>query len=134
MVLNDVTYSTEFHKKYQLGPYQGDAYSNLHLIWISKNQCWPVTHSHLVCLEDIVNSWFSVTLYSIIYKNKYPMHNLQEEVRLVLETGRELIRNYETPAYKVLKMWPSLTISSILRDIEGKTSLYNTLKKDLRMY
>lgn len=70
-VLNAITYSAEFHQQYQLGKHACDAYGNLHLVWYESNKCWLITHSHLVTLRDVINSWFSVTLYGLLANQKF---------------------------------------------------------------
>lgn len=129
-VLEVITYSTEFHQSYQLGKYACDAYGNLHLIWSTDKKCWIITHSHLVALRDVINSWFSVTLYGTLADTKYPGYSLAQEIGKYLHAGRELHRTHGSLCYKLYKMWPSLVIACILRDTECKSTLYNTIMKD----
>jgi len=79
----------------------------------------------------MLNSWFSVLTYNKLYSEKYPMFDFYEETRLILQDGRDLLMAHGSSAYSLLKCWPSVVISCILRDMEGKNALYNTLKTEL---
>lgn len=130
-VIQQITYSTEFHQHYQHGRYACDAFGNLHLIWQDKTTCWLVTHVHLVALRDAINSWFDAYLYGLCTPDKYPGFNFYEEICVVLEAGRDLVASYGALSYTLIKSWPSLVIASILRDTEGKTIFFKTLESTL---
>jgi len=59
------------------------------------------------------------------------MYDFYEEVATIVKKGRELVSACCNDAYELLKCWPSLIIACILKDLEGKTILYNTLQDSL---
>jgi len=133
-VLDVITYSAEFHQQYQLGKHMCDAYGNLHLMWYDNNKRWLITHSHLVALRDVINSWFSVTLYGLLADKKYPGYSLSQEIGKYIHAGRELHKSHGPACYKLYKVWPSIVIACVLKDTECKSTLYGTLMKDITEY
>ncbi|AWI42881.1 RNA-dependent RNA polymerase [Formica exsecta virus 4] len=133
-VIKDITYQTLFHQSYTIGLYKGDAYGNLHLVWQNTTTCWLITHSHFVAARDMINSWFDAYLYGLVARNKYPGYDFYEEINSVIQAGRELLVEREGEAYALIKLWPSLVISCILRDTENKTDFYKTLEDALPTY
>lgn len=131
--LKKVTFSTEFHQQYTLGDCTGDAYGNLHLGW-DGGSCWIVTHSHIVAVRDMINRWFDGLLYGLCNRQKYPGYDLYQEVSQVIHAGQDLLHVHGQGAYELLKLWPSLTISSILRDTEQKTDFYDAVTDDLACF
>jgi len=59
------------------------------------------------------------------------MYDLYKEVSTVLKTGRDLVSTNKGDTYELFKCWPSLAIACILRDLEGKTTFYKTLRESL---
>lgn len=133
-VICDITFTTSFHQDYTLGRWKGQTFGNLHLIWNTPYTCYLITHSHFVGLRDAFNSWFDVLLYSHLCPDKYPGYNLPQEISSVLQAGREVIIGFKTRAYGLLKLWPSLVISSILRDTESKLTFHKALVKEVTQY
>ncbi|QPB73978.1 RdRp [Hymenopteran orino-related virus OKIAV85] len=129
-LISEITFSNLFKQKWQLGKIEGTAYGNLHLVRVNRRSI-IITHSHLVALRDIINSWFSILCYASIYKNKYPGFNFYQEVEQMLLAGENLLWLYKREAYKIFKLWPSLTISCILRDLELRDSFHTTVTGDL---
>lgn len=133
-VIRDITYQTIFHQSYTIGIYKGDAYGNLHLIWQDSHTCWLITHSHFVAARDMINSWFDAYLYGLTSRAKYPGFDFYKEIDQVINAGRELLIERGGEAYTLIKLWPSLVISCILRDTENKTEFYKTLEETLISY
>lgn len=134
IALEDLSFTTATHISYSLGSVKCEAYGNLHLIWIGPTTCYVITHSHLVCVRDMVNAWFSVLIYSRVYQNKYPDIDFYEEIIACLSCGQDLLSSRGQAAFKMFKLWPSLTIACVLRDQEGKDDFFNTLVKDIHYY
>jgi len=99
---------------------------------MNKNNCWLITHSHLLCFCDMVNAWFSTCLYSSRYLNKYPMYNFYQEVKNVLQAGRELVGVCKSNEYKVVKMCSSLVI--VFYETWNKAQIFETLQEKLKEY
>ncbi|AYW51538.1 L polymerase RdRp [Formica fusca virus 1] len=133
-VIKDITYQTLFHQSYVLGIYKGDAYGNLHLIWQDSKTCWLITHSHFVASRDMINSWFDAHLYGLAARGKYPGYDFYKEISSVIQAGRDLLIARGGEAYTLIKLWPSLVISCILRDTENKIDFYHTLQESLLTY
>ncbi|QMP82162.1 RNA-dependent RNA polymerase [Hymenopteran orino-related virus OKIAV87] len=129
-LIRDITFSTEFHQEYTIGSVRGDVYGNLHLVWAKHNSCYVVTHSHIVALRDIINSWFSVLIYAQLERTKYPGFDLYEEVEAIWAAGSALVLSKPVQAYELIKLWPSLVIGSILRDQENKPSFIAALTSE----
>lgn len=72
-------------------------------------------------------SWFSVDCYASIHNRKYPGYSLLAETRLCFPRMMDLLSNFQQRAYTLFKMWPSLVIGSILRDIEFSTEFLTTI-------
>jgi len=87
-----------------------------------------------VPVRDVINSWFSVTLYGMLADTKYPGYSLAQEIGKYIHAGRELHRSHGSLCYKLYKMWPSLVIACILKDTECKSALYHILIKDTLDY
>ncbi|UDL13960.1 MAG: RNA dependent RNA polymerase [Xiangshan Nyami-like virus] len=129
-LLEKITFSTHFKEEWMLGKLKGCAYGNLHLVHFPEG-IMIITHSHLVALRDCVNSWFSILLYTQIYNHKYPGIDAYKEAESIIKQGIELVITQGTLAYKLLKMWPSLTIACILRDLESRDDFFRTITDDL---
>lgn len=54
-----------------------------------------------------------------------------QETRLCLNRIIDLLAGHQQKTYTLLKMWPSLVIGSILRDLEDSPDFLNTIVKDL---
>ncbi|CAG4938078.1 unnamed protein product [Parnassius apollo] len=77
------------------------------------------------------SSWAAVHIYSTLYNNKYPGYSLNIEVRECLDRMRFMLVQHVQLAYKLLKMWPSLAIGAILRDLEHSDEFLKTITQDL---
>lgn len=88
-------------------------------------------YSLILCFADMCSAWFSLDCYSIISNKKYPGFSLSAEVRHCLRRMALVIESHQQKAYTLFKMWPSLVIGSILRDVELAPEFLTTITEDL---
>lgn len=79
--------------------------------------CFLIPYSLILCFSDMCAAWFSVDCYAAIHERKYPGYSLANEVRLCLHRLTDLLANHQQKTYTFQKMWPSLVIGSILREL-----------------
>lgn len=82
----------------------------------------------------MLNSWFDAYLYGLAARSKYPGYDFYTEIHKVIQAGRELLIERESQAYALIKLWPSLVISCVLRDTENKDEFYHALTNTLTIY
>lgn len=73
----------------------------------------------------------SVDSYARISDRKYPGYSLSREVRHCLKRMMDVLAHHQQQAYAIFKMWPSLVIGAILRDIEQAPDFISTITDDL---
>lgn len=92
--------------------------SKICFIKVTSRTCFLVPYSLILCFSDMCAAWFSVDCDAAIHNKKYPGHFLLTETRSCLTLMMSLVIHHQQRAYALFKMWPSLVIGSILRDIE----------------
>lgn len=101
------------------------------MIKVSSFTGYLVPYSLVLCFADMCSSWFTLDCYSSIYNDKYPGYSLHHEVGRCLRNMVNLLADHQQKTYTLLKMWPSLVIGSILRDLESSPDFLITITKDL---
>lgn len=108
----------------------GKAYGNLYVVDHHEESKFKITQLHLAGIKDI-SFWLDTLLYALLYKDKYPGYNLYDEVYRFIMLCVDYAERYLVDIYDIMKMRPSLCISSILRDMEDDPGFYNTLRPDI---
>lgn len=130
-VFDSITYSIELLEAWEAFGVTGKAYGNLHLVDQYEGSKFLITYSHLAGFRDMVSSWLDVLLYGLLYIDKYPGYNLYKELELFIYRCVSYATLHPVEIYDLMKMWPSLCIGSILRDVEGDPTFYNALQEDI---
>lgn len=76
----------------------------------------------------MVSSWFNSLVYGHLYRSKYPGHDLYFAIRDLIYDCYDYSTLYPVEVYDVMKVWPSLVIASILRDMENSDTFYKAIK------
>lgn len=130
-VISTVAQSFVSRQEVVVGEYKFVFDSDICFVRVSSRTCFLVPYSLILCFSDMSSSWFSVDCYAAIHDKKYPGHSLLGETRRCLETMMQLVREHQQRAYSMFKMWPSLVIGSILRDIEFSPDFLETITEDV---
>lgn len=130
-VFDRITYSTELVEAWEAFGVTGKAYGNLHLVNQYEGSKFIITHPHLAGIRDMASSWLDVLMYGLLYMDKYPGYNLNKEIENFIYRCVNYATIYPVEIYEVMKMWPSLCIGAILRDIEKDSTFYNALNADV---
>lgn len=85
-------------------------------------------HIHFLVVRDCVNAWFTALAYGFVTPRKYPGYNLYNEVANLIYAVLHDISVYKDDAYDIVKSWQPLVIATVLKDLEGNPSFYNSLK------
>lgn len=105
--------------------------AELCVVYVNTKTCFLIPYSLILCFSDMCAAWFSVTSYAALHYDNYPGYSLLKEVTSCLNNLRELLAQHYQKAYFLLKMWPSLVIGSILRDLESSAEFIDTITHDL---
>lgn len=117
---------------YTWGKYQAYTSGNLHCIRTGPgSKAFLVTHAHLAGVKDMISGLFNTHCYSHLTEHKYPSYSIYNELKQLDRLVMEHSRQDPEGLYDLMKAWSSLTIASILRDMEGNPSFMNTLLKGL---
>lgn len=132
-IFEQVGNSRFYDMRYTWGKYSAYTSGNLHCAHTGEDKkAFLVTHAHLSGVKDMISGLFNTYTYSQVAENKYPSYSIYQE----LLTLDRLARNHSVGDpegfYDLMKSWSSLTIASILRDMEGNPSFINTLLDGLR--
>lgn len=130
-VFDSITYDTDFSKAWEAFGIHGVAYGNLHLINHHPGYVFVVTHAHLASVRDMTSAWFDTIMYSLLVRTKYPVHDLYDEVVQCLMLATNYANKQPVDIYDLIKMWPSLCIGTILRDVERYAVFYDALIVDV---
>lgn len=108
--------------------------AELCVIKVTSSSCYLIAYTLILCFADICAAWFSVDSYAWLHHLKYPGYSLLEEVRSCLIRMIALIVSHQQSSYTLFKMWPSLTIGAILRDLEMSYEFLHTITQDLPIH
>lgn len=78
-------------------------------------------------VKDMVSGLFNTYTYSQVAESKYPSYSIYQELQTLDRLVRLHSQKDPEGLYDLMKSWSSLTIASILRDMEGNPSFMNTL-------
>lgn len=127
-LFDHITHDTRFKVRWHAFEIEGTAYGNLHLVSAGENTAFLVMHPHLAGVRDMVSSWFNCLVYSHLNRDKYPGHDLYFAVRDLIHDCCDYSRMYPVEVYDIMKVWSSLVIASILRDMEGNDTFYRAIR------
>lgn len=129
--ISSVAQSTVPRQEVEIGKVKIIFEAELCIVYVSTTTCFLVPYSMFLCFADMCSSWFSVDCYTWIHARKYPGYNLHVEFRECLQRMLSLLVENKQKTYTLLKMWPSLVIGSILRDLEYSPNFLTTIVEDL---
>lgn len=108
---------------------------NLHCIKTGvENKAFLVTHAHMAGVKDMISGLFNTYTYSQVAENKYPSYSTYQELQTLDRLVRVHSQRDPEGLYDLMKSWSSLTIASILRDMENNPSFMNTLLEGLSQH
>lgn len=133
-VISQVAQSQEPRQELVIGKVKTTFDAELCIIYVTSRTCFLIPYSLVLCFADMCAAWFSVTCYAAIFHDKYPGYSLYQEVEGCLQSMLSLLKGYQQQTYILLKMWPSLVIGAILRDLESSPEFLTTITHDISPY
>ncbi|VVC42608.1 Mononegavirales RNA-directed RNA polymerase catalytic domain [Cinara cedri] len=64
----------------------------------------------------------------LVQLNKYEGYDLHQEVSECISQGAAYSQLYPVEVYDLMKMWPSICIDAVLRDVEGYNVFYEAIR------
>lgn len=126
-IFEQVGNSRFFDMKYTWGKYAAYTSGNLLCVHTDNDkEAFLVTRAHLAGVKDMISGLFNTYSYSQLANTKYSSNSIYHELLTLDRLVREHSLIDLEGLYGLMKSWSSLTIASILRDMEGKPSFMNT--------
>lgn len=124
--------SRYFDMAYTWGRFKAYTSGNLHCIRTGPgSKAFLITHAHLAGVKDMISGLFNTHTYGYLTEHKYLSYSIYKELQTLDNLVRDHSRSDPEGLYNLMKAWSSLTIASILRDMEGNPSFMNTLLEGL---
>lgn len=131
-IFEQVGNSRYFHIMYTWGKYKAYNSGNHHCIRTGQgSKAFLETHAHLSGVKDMISGLFNTHSYSRLAENKYLSYSIYNELIILDNLVKDHSRSDPEGLYDLMKSWSSLTIASILRDMERNPSFMDTLLEGL---